>query len=147
MAGAASTAFLVGAGTYYAAYFGDAGPDAIENSRALRSAWKRLAPLVRANTLRGLFIEVSYPDGRPDKLLFGHLTPAWLMRELGVSPQSSIRNDRRARSPGITVFITHVKPALERGQDPVRRIARELESRNDLGLRFVLLTQGQRIDF
>ena len=144
--GAASTAFLVRAGTNYAAYFGDTGPDAVGKSDALNTAWKRLAPLVRTRNLRCLFIEVSYPDGREDKQLYGHLTPAWLMRELHAFAEIVDAQRPASALTGITILVTHIKPSLVRAQDPVRRIASELEARNDLGLRFVLPAQGQRID-
>jgi len=146
-AGYASTAFLVGAGAHYAAYFGDTGPDAIEKSNALQVAWRRLAPLVKQKALRGLFIEVSYPDGRPDNQLFGHLTPAWLMHELRAFARTIDPAQPAGALSGLTVFVTHVKPSLVRGEDPVRRIGGELAGRNDLGVRFVFSRQGERIDF
>ena len=112
--GYASTAFLVGAGTQYTAYFGDTGPDAVEKSNALQAAWTRLAPLVRSNSLRGVFIEVSYPDGRPDNQLFGHLTPAWLMRELRAFARTIDAAQPASALSELTVFVTLVKPALVR---------------------------------
>lgn len=142
--GEASTAFLLRAGSRYAAYFGDTGPDAVEKSRALADAWTRLAPLVRSRSLSCLFLEVSYPDGRPDGQLYGHLTPAWLMREMHALARA-VDIDRPERAlAGLTLFVTHVKPALARGEDPVARIARELEARNDLGLRLVFPEQGRK---
>lgn len=145
--GQASTAFLIRAESHYAAYFGDTGADEIERSGALQAAWARLAPLVKAKALRGMFIEVSYADGRPDKLLFGHLTPAWLMRELHAFARTVEPARPASALSGLTIFITHVKPSLVRGDDPVQQIARELSGRNDLGIRFVFPRQGERIEF
>ncbi len=95
----------------------------------------------------GTLLEASYPDGRPDSLLFGHLTPAWLMRELRrlselVEPAAPTRALRR-----LTVVVTHVKPALEAGSAPRERIARQLTDRNDLGVPLVMARQGERIEF
>ncbi len=146
-AGYASSAFLVRSGEHYAAYFGDTGPDQVEKSTALQDAWTRLAPLIKSKALRALFIEVSYPDGRPDYQLFGHLTPAWLMRELRAFARTVDPGHPASALSGLAVFVTHVKPALMRGEDPVRQIARELAARNDLGVRFEFPRQGQRIDF
>ena len=145
--GYASSAFLVGAGGHYAAYFGDTGPDPVEKSTALQSAWTRLAPLVKSRALRGLFIEVSYPDGRPDNQLFGHLTPAWLMHELRAFARTVDPGQPARALSGLTVFVTHVKPSLVRGENPRGQVAEELARRNDLGVRFVFPLQGQRIDF
>jgi len=142
-----STAFLIGGGGAAALYFGDTGPDAVEGSDRLSAVWTRIAPLVRDGTLRGIFIEVSYPDGRPDHLLFGHLTPAWLMHELRrlaerVDPTNPAQALRR-----LTVVVTHIKPSLNTGPSPRERIAGQLAERNDLGVRLHVAEQGQRIEF
>jgi 3',5'-cyclic-nucleotide phosphodiesterase len=145
--GDVSTAFLVRAGGAAALYLGDTGPDAVERTSRLRDLWARIAPLVRDRALRGIFVEVSYADGRPDHLLFGHLTPAWLAHELralarlvdAARPGDALRH--------LTLVATHVKPTLARGVPAHERIARELADRNDLGLRLVLARQGDRIEF
>ncbi len=146
-AGVQSTAFLVRAGAAAALYLGDTGPDAVERSSRLGALWARVAPLVREGALRAVFVEVSYPDGRPDHLLFGHLTPTWLLRELRRLAELVEPAAPAAALRGLTVVVTHVKPALERDAEPHRRIARELAARNDLGVRFVLARQGDRLAF
>ena len=96
---------------------------------------------------RGVFLEVSYPEGRPDKLLFGHLTPSWMTKELRElaelvnpeSPGAALRN--------LTVVVTHIKPSLERGPTPRDQIAKQLSELNDLGVRLIVARQGQRIEF
>jgi 3',5'-cyclic-nucleotide phosphodiesterase len=142
-----STAFLIRAGGAAALYLGDTGPDAVERTTRLRALWTRVAPLVRDGVLRGMLIEVSYPDGRPDDLLFGHLTPAWLIHELRALAQLVDAGQPRGALRHLTIVVTHVKPALARGLTARERIARELNNRNDLGLRFVLARQGDRIEF
>jgi len=144
--GYASTAFLVSAAGSSVLYCGDTGPDAVEKSDRLQQLWQRVAPLIRSKTLQGLFLEVSYPDGTPDKFLFGHLTPAWMMAELHnlakavnpAAPQQALQ--------GLTVVVTHVKPVMKPGTPVQQRIMAELQSRNDLGIRFVLPEQGQRLE-
>jgi 3',5'-cyclic-nucleotide phosphodiesterase len=141
-----STAFLIGAQGSHVLYCGDTGPDAVEKATALQQVWQRVAPLVQARSLRGIFLEVSYPDGTPDKALFGHLTPAWMMIELRtlarmvdpVKPQDALK--------GLTVVVTHIKPVLKPGPPVRERILQELQAQNDLGIRFVLPEQGKRLE-
>ena len=145
--GTPSTAFLVRAGHDYALYFGDVGPDAVEGSDHFQTVWHRVAPLVRTGALRGIFLEVSYPDGRTDEALYGHLTPAWMMAELrnlseAVAPRAP---GRALRS--LTVLVTHAKPSLSEGVDARLAIREQLLSRNALGVRLVFPTQGERILF
>lgn len=145
-AGVESTAFLVRAGGAATLYLGDTGPDAVEGSTRLAALWGRVAPLVRDRTLRAIFVETSYPDGRPDRRLFGHLTPSWLSRELRQLADRVAPGRPAGALRDLTVVVTHVKPALERDADPRGRIARELAERNDLGVRFVLARQGERFE-
>jgi 3',5'-cyclic-nucleotide phosphodiesterase len=145
--GVTSTAFLVRAGGAAALYVGDTGPDAVEGSDRLKALWTRMAPLARDGSLRAIFLEVSYADGRPDHLLFGHLTPIWLMREVRrlaelVDPAGPTRALRR-----LTLVVTHIKPALDSGPGTRERIARQVGDLNDLGMPLVVARQGQRIEF
>jgi cAMP phosphodiesterase len=77
-----STAFLVKNNDNYILYLGDTGPDEIEKSHKLESLWQAVAPLIKERKLKAIMIEVSFPDEQPDKILFGHLTPRWLMKEM-----------------------------------------------------------------
>src|SRR5262245_5984594 len=77
--GEPSTAFLLHANGAYALYVGDTGPDEVEHCDHLRQLWQYIAPLVRGGTLRGMFLEITYPDERDVTHLYGHLTPRWLM--------------------------------------------------------------------
>ena len=47
----------------------------IEGSTQLHQLWKKVSPLINEKTIKGIFIEVSYPNKQPSKSLFGHLTP------------------------------------------------------------------------
>jgi 3',5'-cyclic-nucleotide phosphodiesterase len=146
--GVVSTAFLLQSGGAYALFVGDTGADAVENSDKLRKLWTRTAPLVRAHKLRGVFLEASYPNERPDDRLFGHLTPAWLFRELHrLADRAGADSAAGEGLRGLTVIITHVKPSSEPGEEPRERIREQLDALNDLGLRIVIPEQGDRVDF
>ena len=133
-AGAPSTAFLIQATGFYVLYCGDTGPDAVEQRDTLRTLWTVIAPLVQAKKLRAIFLEVSYPDERPDHLLFGHLTPRWLMAELGHLAQLVEPQHPHAALQGLTIVVTHIKPVLTSGPSPQEQIAQQLQARNTLGV-------------
>ncbi|MBC7543781.1 MAG: 3',5'-cyclic-nucleotide phosphodiesterase [Candidatus Sericytochromatia bacterium] len=140
-----STAFLVSANGAHVLYCGDTGPDAVEKSDRLQQLWRRIAPLVRTGALKAIFIEASYPDGTPDTRLFGHLTPAWLMAEMHVLAAAVDPAKPATALQGLTVVVTHVKPSMKAGMAASARIMQQLQSRNDLGVHFVLPEQGRRL--
>jgi 3',5'-cyclic-nucleotide phosphodiesterase len=142
-----STAFLMSAGDAYVLYFGDTGPDEVEKSDKMQQVWTAIAPLMRDQKLHGIFLEVSYPDGVPDKSLFGHLTPSWMIKELQALAQLVNPQQPATALAGLTVFVTHIKPVLKRDQSPVDKIAKELEQQNNLGVKFIIPEQGERIEF
>jgi len=146
-AGAPLTAFLLQTQGRYALYVGDTGPDEVEHCDNLYQVWHAIAPLVRRGTLRGLFLEISYPDRRDITQLYGHLTPLWLMKELRrlaalVNPQQP--TDALS---GLTVIVSHIKPTLQRTQSERAQIRQQVEALNDLGIRFLFPEQGDRIEF
>lgn len=133
-----STAFLVRHNDSYVLYFGDTGPDEIEKSHNLAHVWQTIAPLIRQKELKAIMIEVSFSDEQPDKALFGHLTPHWLMKELHelekLSGQGSLRN--------FNIVVTHVKPP----QKSIEKIKQELAAENNLHLKLIFPQQGVKID-
>lgn len=133
-----STAFLVKNGDAYALYLGDTGPDEVEKSNNLHDLWTAIAPLVKAKQLKGIFIEVSFPNEQPDKFLFGHLTPNYLMKELHVledlAGKGSLTNFK--------IIITHLKPPAKN----ITKIKEQLKSQNDLGLKIIYPEQGKRFE-
>lgn len=145
-AGTPSTAFLIQAAGFSVLYCGDTGPDAVEQRDNLHTLWQTVAPLVRAGQLRAIFLEVSYPDERPDHLLFGHLTPMWLMRELGRLAQLVHPQHPQEALRGLTIVVTHIKPELTQDPTPQARIAQQLQARNTLGVRLIIASQGSRIE-
>lgn len=137
--GMQSTAFLVRSGSSYLLYLGDTGADENENSHCLRDLWLAVAPLVQARQLKAIFIEASYPNAQPPTQLFGHLTPALLLREVGVLGQLA----GPAAVRGLPVVITHLKPSP--GNEAI--IQKELAAGNALGLQLVFPVQGQALAF
>jgi cAMP phosphodiesterase len=135
-----STAFLIFHGQDALLYCGDTGADAVEGKPLLAAVWKRVAPLVDSGHLRAIFLECSYADPRPDNLLFGHLTPKWVLTELHVL-QSKLKNPSRMHD--LTVAITHIKPLAG---NPRARIKDEFDRQNSLGVRFVYPQQGEKLD-
>jgi 3',5'-cyclic-nucleotide phosphodiesterase len=53
----------------------------VERSTHLSSVWAAVAEGVRQKRLKAIVIESSFTSDRPDNLLFGHLTPHWVLEE------------------------------------------------------------------
>lgn len=142
-AGIESTAFLIDAGDHALLCLGDTGPDPVEKSDRLQALWVAVAERVKQGRLRAIVVEVSFTNDRPDRLLFGHLTPAWLM--------ASLRGLEALAGPGslkgLAVVVSHIKYSLLADEPPQQAIQRELEGANDLGLRIVIPQQGDRYRF
>jgi cAMP phosphodiesterase len=132
-----STAFLLRNNDAYVLYLGDTGADTIEHSNKLQQLWQAVAPLVQQHRLKGIFIEVSYPNEQPDKQLFGHLTPKLLMQELEVlasyTGKEALKN--------LPVIITHEKPEGNNEQ----HIKQQVKESNSLQLHLIFPQQGVRI--
>jgi len=141
-----STAFLLESEGNYLLFIGDTGPDAVEGGDRLRQLWKRVAPLVKSRKLRGIIMETAYPSEHPDELLFGHLTPRWVMRELRVLAGFVDQANPDHALLDLPVLVYHVKPLQVKG--PARRdvITRQLDEVNDLGVRFQVVRQGERLE-
>ena len=142
-----STAFLVESDGAYMLYFGDVGPDAVEKSDRMQQVWTVVAPLVREKTLHGIFLEVSFPNDHPDNLLFGHLTPKWMMEELRTLARLVNPDQPETALQGLKVVVTHIKPTLNRDDAPEQTIMNELSELNDLGVEFILPESGKRLVF
>jgi 3',5'-cyclic-nucleotide phosphodiesterase len=133
-----STAFLIKNGEDYALYLGDTGPDAVEKSNDLRDLWTAIAPLVKSKQLKGIFIEVSFPNEQPDKFLFGHLTPNYLMQEMHVLEELAGKDTLK----GFKIIITHLKPPTKN----ITKIKEQIKNQNDLGLKIIYPEQGKRFE-
>lgn len=131
-----STAFLLKSNHSYLLYLGDTGSDELEKSHHLQSLWQAMAPLVKTHQLKGIMIEVSFPDEQPDKSLFGHLTPRLLMKELNVLA------DYAGPIKGLKIIITHLKPPATH----IAAIKKQLTSENKLRVNLIYPQQGRVID-
>ncbi|KAH9901114.1 cyclic-AMP phosphodiesterase [Cubamyces lactineus] len=78
-------------------FFGDVEPDSLSSRPQTRDVWRTAAPKI-PHTLSALFIECSWPAGRPDALLYGHLSPAHLADELSVLAREVIASRARSRA-------------------------------------------------
>ncbi len=142
-AGIESTAFLIDAGDQALLCLGDTGPDPVEKSDRLQALWQAVAERVRQGRLRAIVVEVSFTNDRPDRLLFGHLTPAWLMASLrGLAALVG-----EGALKGLPLVVSHIKYSLLAEEPSQQAIRRELEAANDLGLRIVIPQQGDRYRF
>ncbi|WP_448698419.1 MBL fold metallo-hydrolase [Mucilaginibacter sp. AW1-3] len=134
-----STAFLVSNNGNYMLYLGDTGSDEVEKSTKLHELWEYIAPLIKNRSLKGIMIEVSFPDEQPVKSLFGHLTPHLLMQEMAVlgklAGASAMKN--------FPIVITHIKPAGHHEAE----IKQQLAVQNALGLKLVMPIQGKLMEF
>jgi len=131
-----STAFLIHAKGGYMLYLGDTGADPNEKSDKLEILWKAIAPLIKSNTLKAIFLEVSFPDEVADKALFGHLNPRLFTKEM-----ASLNTFSDGKLKNTPIFITHMKPCL----DCEERIKTQLSRENQLGLKLVYPVQGSMI--
>ena len=133
-----STAFLLNSNGAYILYLGDTGPDEIEKSHNLHKLWQTIAPLIKSNKLKAIMIETSFPDEQPDKTLFGHLTPHWLMKEMDDLADLAGSNALN----GFNVIVTHVKPP----QVSIDKIKTQLKAENKFHLNLIFPEQGKVIE-
>ena len=92
--------------------------------------------MVKAATLKAIFIEVSFDNSLPDKALFGHLTPKLLMQELNKLNSLSEGNLKNT-----TIYITHIKPC----SNCEETIKQQIKDGNSLGLNITYPVQGKTI--
>ena len=133
-----SAAFLIKNEENYVLYLGDTGPDEIEKSNDLRILWQAVAPLVKEKQLRGIFIEVSFPNEQPDNALYGHLTPNHLMKELRKLEEFSGKGSLQ----DFKIIITHRKPPTKN----IQKIKEQLKKENSLGVDFIFPEQGKKFE-
>ena len=132
-----STAFLIRNQDKYMLYLGDTGADAVEQSTQLEQLWKIIAPMINKDQLLGLFIEVSFDNSVPEKSLFGHLTPALLMKEM--TKLNSFANGQLNTVP---IYITHLKPCANCESN----IKQQIEQGNQLRLNIHYPVQAVAIE-
>ncbi len=137
-----STAFLLESKGFYLLYFGDTGADSIEQSQDIQKVWQAVAPLIRQHKLTAIFIESSYLNERPNKLLFGHLRPDLLLSELNTLAKIVNPEQPLTALQDLVVVVTHIKQGLE-NQDIAKRIIQQLNGGNNLGVKFIIPQASQ----
>lgn len=155
-------------------FFGDVEPDEVNGMHTNRRLWKKVAPRMAKGKLRAVFLECSFSSEQPTHLLFGHLTPEHLYRELKelASCVCTERNESNLENSlrGLKCVVTHVK-GMTLSVDPNRSFCtpipktqmsaplqlplplmdivgkelQELESQGRLGVEFVVARPGMRI--
>jgi cAMP phosphodiesterase len=134
-----STAFLIKSNDSYLLYLGDTGADEIEKSHNMHLLWEAIAPLIKSHQLKGIMIEVSFPNEQPDKTLFGHFTPKWLMSEFNdlskLTGTDALKN--------FNVVVTHLKLPYSN----IQKIKPQLKAANTLGLNLIYPVQGKELNF
>jgi 3',5'-cyclic-nucleotide phosphodiesterase len=140
--GMESTAFLLESDGQGILCFGDTGPDAVQKVTRLHDVWAMVAERVKQKRLKAIVIESSYTSERPDNLLFGHLTPRWLLASLRELDKEAGGNAIK----GLPVVVSHIKYSLTKEQ-PQKQMLQELEAGNDMGVRFLIPEQGSRWHF
>jgi cAMP phosphodiesterase len=135
-----STAFLIGLKDQYVLYLGDTGDDETENSTNLLELWNGIGDLVKEKKIKAIFIEVSYTNEQPVKQLFGHLTPALLIKELNVLQGLT----REGALKGLPIVITHMK-MFEKKE--IEKLKTQLKKANNLGVKFIFAEQAKPMMF
>ncbi|KAI0670649.1 cyclic-AMP phosphodiesterase [Trametes maxima] len=72
-------------------FFGDVEPDKVSSQPRNLEIWRTAAPKV-PHALSALFIECSWPDGRAEEMLYGHLSPTHLAEELTILAREVARS-------------------------------------------------------
>jgi cAMP phosphodiesterase len=134
-----STAFLVRHDSSYILYLGDTGADSIEKSNKLIELWTYITPMIKKAQLKGIFIEVSFPDEQPTGTLFGHLKPTLFFDEMQQLSQLCGASNLKK----IPLVITHIKPSGNNES----MIKKELSQLNKMHLTLLFPQQGKTIKF
>ncbi len=142
-----STAFVVESSGSYLAYLGDTASDASGSQKHLHTLWLALAPLIRENKLRALFVECSYAKRMATHSLEGHLDPSFLMLELRALASLVNPSHPKKGLKHFNIVVTHIKDPLVLGPAAEELVMKELETQNDLGIHWIFPSQGQRLEF
>ncbi|KAF5386590.1 hypothetical protein D9615_001704 [Tricholomella constricta] len=156
-------------------FFGDVEPDTVAAHPQTINVWRAAAPKI-PHKLSAIFIECSWPAGRSDDMLFGHLSPAHLVDELMAlagevvkyrkGEQAGVRvrplRKKQRKNPispdelvgaldGLRVYVMHCKDDLAGDSDmPMRDIIvlqiGALVEEKKLGAEIIAVEQGMHIE-
>ena len=155
-------------------FFGDVEPDSVSAEAKNLEIWRAAAPKI-PKTLSAVFIECSWPSGRADDVLYGHLSPEHLAQELTALALEVVSSRQRARSQGnsngarkkkrrnaeslpslrgaldgLRVYVIHCKDDIQKAYDePIHKViagqVRELVEAKGLGAEIVAVEQSMHI--
>jgi 3',5'-cyclic-nucleotide phosphodiesterase len=123
--------------------FGDVEADSLSANPRNRAVWAEAAQKIVNGRLSVCFIECSFPKGTDDRLLYGHLSPTYLMEELSVLAELAQQLDPTRSPPleGFRVMVIHVKQTAKEA-DRIARELQDLEAELGLGVLFCAVKQG-----
>lgn len=142
-----SSAFLIKAGNNHFLYFGDCGSDEIERNNYMNEIWNSVAELIKEKKLNAIMIECSYPDEQPDNMLYGHLKPSLLTKELNQLARRINEKEPEKALKGLKIIISHVKSNGEKNDNSLNTIKYQLEKANNLDVKYIFPEQGEKIEF
>lgn len=133
-------------------FFGDVEPDSLSAKPRNIDVWRAAARKI-PHVLDTIFIECSYPTGRQDEYLYGHLSPEHLAAEL-LALAREVAKERNGETTqalrGVRVVVTHCKEDLS-GQyrEPIHLAiaaqVRGLVDSQNLGAEIIAAEQGMHI--
>ncbi|OAX43821.1 hypothetical protein K503DRAFT_846963 [Rhizopogon vinicolor AM-OR11-026] len=153
-------------------FFGDVEPDSVAVQPKNITVWRAAAPKI-PHDLSTIFIECSYQAGRPDDVLWGHLSPDHLVQELitlatevviarnASKSRTGLRPRKRQRKnsvppealygalEGLKVYIMHCKDMFST-ERPINHVigdqCRERLAPHRLGVELLTADQGMKIE-
>ena len=141
-----SAAFLIEADDHFILIIGDTSPDPIGRSEDIEFVWNQVTPLIKNHKLRAIFLETSYPDEQADEALHGHLTPYWMIHELGQLAKTVNPQHPDQALALIPIVVTSIKPALDKAFTK-ELVSKQLNELNKLSLKFIIPSQGELLQF
>ncbi len=142
-----SSAFLIKSGDSHFLYFGDCGSDEIERNNYMFEIWNSVAELIKEKKLNAIMIECSYPDEQPDNMLYGHLKPCLLTKELNQLARRINEKEPEKALKALKIIISHVKGNGEKNDNSLNTIKYQLEKANNLDVKYIFPEQGEKIEF
>jgi cAMP phosphodiesterases class-II len=112
-------------------FFGDVSPDSLTSNPQTIAVWRAAAPKI-PSTLSTIFIECSWPSGRPDEQLYGHLSPEHLVDELAAlaAEVAAVRSSsgRSSSGSGGTKSSSRAEEALPKRKRRRRNKSADVET-------------------
>lgn len=140
-----STAFLIESAGSYVLFFGDTSSDHFEKNKRLDPIWKRIAPLVRENKLKCIFLECSFFDMPEKSKQFGHLNVKDMIEEL--TKLATLVHPTNPSLNHLKIIVTHIKESYLKDTPSQEIIKQNLLKLNALQIDFIFPQQGDRLRF